>query len=52
MPDWLIAAAVVIVSAGLFALLVIETTRAKPPRYRDPSLSEEERNEDFWDRQW
>lgn len=52
MPDWLITIAVVIVSAGLFALLIIDTTRAKPPRYRDPNLTERERNEDFWDRQW
>lgn len=52
MPDWISTVAPWGISALIFAILIIWINRSPPPAYRDPGLSESERNEDFWDKQW
>lgn len=52
MPEWIPVAIALVVGAMILRLMLALIDREPPPRYRDPNLSERERDEDFWDRQW
>lgn len=52
MPLWLdVTIAMAIAALGLRVLLVL-IDREPPSPWQDPNLTTQERDDDFWDRQW
>lgn len=52
MPDWIVTVAAVILGVAIIRAMMAWINRTPPPPWRDPKLSEREKDEAWTDWQW